>query len=337
VTYATHAQRFDVICVGDVAADVFITLAADRIREETDADGRWLMLPFGRKIPYERETTVAAGGSAANVAVGLARERLRVAVASFLAHDEIGRDLFSALHAERVDTRFMHVDSPAHTNRDFVLSLLGERTILVRHGAFGYHWPHLRPSEVPAWIHLTSLGPEASEYEDQIADWLDDNPSVVLALQPGTFQLGHGSTRLARLYPRAELLVCSVADGAQIISAMTSNELELLAELRSLGPRRVVLVDEAGGGVASDDSGLYRVPRFPDSSPPLDRTGAIDAFAAAVLAGLVRGLPLREALRRGPVNFMSVSHELGSQAGLLDDAQLADMLAEEPGFTAITC
>ncbi|HTW98786.1 MAG TPA: PfkB family carbohydrate kinase, partial [Acidimicrobiales bacterium] len=87
--FATSAQRYDVICVGDVAADVFITLPAERVRQHADGEGAWLELPFGGKVPYEGETTVAAGGNAANVAVGLARQGLRVALASFLAHDEI--------------------------------------------------------------------------------------------------------------------------------------------------------------------------------------------------------------------------------------------------------
>ncbi|HTX00435.1 MAG TPA: carbohydrate kinase family protein [Acidimicrobiales bacterium] len=337
MTYVTHAQRFDVICVGDVAADVFITLPSDRVQERVDGNGRWLELPAGVKFPYERETTVAAGGAAANVSVGLSRQGLRVSLAAFLAHDEIGRDLLSALHSEHVDTRLMHVDSPAHTNRNFVLSLHGERTILVRHGSFGYHWPHLRPSEVPTWIYLTSLGPDASEYEEQIAEWLDENPAVRLVLQPGTFQVEHGAKRMSRLLERSDVLVCSLPDAVEILESPAADELEMLAALRRLGPRHVVLIDEHGGGVAAEEAGRYRVPRFPDSSVPLDRTGAIDGFAAAVVAGVVRGLPLREALRRGPVNFMSVSHELGSQAGLLRDEQLRAMLEEEPWFAAASC
>jgi sugar/nucleoside kinase (ribokinase family) len=337
MTYFTHAQRFDVICVGDVAADVFIALRADHVREEVDAEGRWLKLPLGAKIPYERETTVASGGSASNIAVGLARQGLRVALASFLAHDEIGRDLFSALHGEHVDTRLMHVDSPARTNRSFVLSVHGERTILVRHGSFGYHWPHLRPSEVPAWLLLASLGPDATDYEDQILAWLEENPTVRLALHPGTFQIDEGAKRLSKLFERAELLICSVADGRRIVGSDAAGELELLAGLRRLGPRRVVLVTESGAGLADGQDGRLRVPHFPDSSAPLDRTGATDAFAAAVLAGIVEGMPLKEALRRGPVNFMSVSHELGSQVGLLSTDQLSAMLEEEDWFVAATC
>jgi ribokinase len=330
--YVTEAQRFDVISVGDVAADVFITLPAGRVQQVVDSEGRWLRLPLGAKLPYERETTVAAGGSAANVAVAMARQGLRVALASFLAHDEIGRDLFSALHAEHVDTRLMHVDSPAHTNRDFVLSLHGERTILVRHGAFGYHWPHLRPSEVPAWLYLTSLGPSALEYEQQIADWLDETPQVRLALQPGSVQIEEGPKRLSRLLERAEVLLCGVADARELCDGHPGKQLELLAELQRLGARHVVLVDDLGGGIASDGVHVYSVPPFPDASAPLDRTGATDAFAATVVAALVRGVPLREALRRGPVNYMNVSHELGSQVGLLFDDQLSALLAEVPDF-----
>ena len=61
----------------------------------------------------------------------------------------------------------------------------------------------------------------------------------------------------------------------------------------------------------------FVVPAYPDPVAPLDRTGAEDAFSAAVVAALVHGLSFNEALYWGPVNFMSVSHQMGSQAGLL--------------------
>jgi ribokinase len=103
---------------------------------------------------------------------------------------------------------------------------------------------------------------------------------------------------------------------------------ELLDPLLKLGPRQVVVLDETGGAVAADGAKRYLVPPFPDSSAPLDRTGAEDAFAAALAAALVRGMPFAEALRWPPVNFMSVSHELGSQAGLLHEDELRGHLDE---------
>ena len=328
MTFITAAQRYDVITVGDVATDMIIRLPEDRIRHRVDSEGQWLEIPFGEKLPIDREVTVAAGGSAANAAVALARLGLRVGLASFLAHDHVGIDLLDALHAEHVDTRLIHIDSPAHTNRDFVLSFQGNRTILVRDEAFNYHWPHLRPSEVPSWLYLTSLGREALEYQDQIAEWLAETPQVKLAFQPGTFQIEAGHDRLSSLYQRAEILICDKSQAAAIAGTAGEDTSDLVDQLRKLGPRQVVISDESGGAVATSDAGNYVMPAFPDTSLPFDRTGAADAFAATLVAGLVSGMSLPEALRWPPVNFVSVSHEIGSQAGLLTKEQLLDQLDE---------
>ena len=236
--FVTPAQRYDVISVGDVATDLFIRLSDGPVQRRVDERGTWLELPLGAKIPYEKATTVEAGGSAANAAVALARLGLRVALASFLAHDELGRDLLSALHTECIDTRLVHVDSPAHTNRNFVLSFHGERTLLIRHEQFDYHWPHLRPSEVPSWLYLTSLGLSALDYQEMIADWLDENSAVRVVFQPGTFQVEEGVERLARLYEHAEVLVCSRAQAAAMTDGRFDDPAELLDPLLNSAPVR---------------------------------------------------------------------------------------------------
>jgi len=326
--FVTPAQRYDVVCVGDVSTDVFIRLPEANFGLRTDDRGTWLEIPFGAKLPYERSTTVEAGGSAANVAVGLARLGLRVGLASFLAHDEIGRDLLAALHTEEIDTRLVHIDSPAHTNRNFVLSYRAERTILVWHEDFDYHWPHLRPSEVPTWLYLTSLGGNARAYEDQIAEWLEETPNVRLVLEPGTLQAEDGPDRLQRLLRRAEVLICDRQHASLIAGGGEKDASSLVGLLLKLGPRQVVVIDKGGGAAASDGHSHFVVPPFPDESSPLDRTGADDAFAAGVTAALIRGLPFEQALRWGPADFMAVSHHMGSQAGLLRDAEMISHLDE---------
>ena len=72
------------------------------------------------------------------------------------------------------------------------------------------------------------------------------------------------------------------------------------------------------------------VPVFPDDGPVEDRTGAGDAFAATLVAGLVSGRLLDEALVRAPVNSMRVVQRVGSQAGLLDGATIEALLAAAP-------
>jgi sugar/nucleoside kinase (ribokinase family) len=328
MSFLTAAQRYDVITVGDVATDMIIRLPEERVAQRADDTGRWLEIPFGEKIAVERDVTVAAGGSAANAAVALARLGVRVGIAAFLAHDHVGLDLLTALHAEAVDTRLVHIDSPAHTNRNFVLSFAGDRTVLVGDSAFNYHWPHLRLNEIPTWLFLTSVGRESLEYQDQIAEWLEENPTVRFAFQPGTFQVEAGHKRLARLYARAELFVCTTAQAVAITGTHSERAVDLLDPIRELGPHQVVISDDAGGAVASDGTSRFEIPPFPDSSPPFDRLGASDAFGATLVAAFVRDMPLADALRWPPVNFMSVSHELGSQAGLLRDEDLLSQLDE---------
>jgi ribokinase len=69
---------------------------------------------------------------------------------------------------------------------------------------------------------------------------------------------------------------------------------------------------------------------FPDDGPVVDRTGAGDAFAATLVAGVAAGLPLERAMARAPVNSMRVVQQVGSQAGLLDNVTVEALLAAAP-------
>ena len=57
------------------------------------------------------------------------------------------------------------------------------------------------PREVPRWIYLSSVGSDGAGYYDQIVSWLDAEPSVRLAFQPGTFQIALGAEALSRALP----------------------------------------------------------------------------------------------------------------------------------------
>src|SRR6516164_5302169 len=128
----TNRDRFDVICVGDTATDVYVTLSTVKAQIRREDGEPELLLPFGAKVPYESTITVAAGGNAANAAVACARLGLRVGLATYLGADQLGRDLVAALHEEGVSSSLVRLDPHAPTNRHFVLRLGPERTILVR-------------------------------------------------------------------------------------------------------------------------------------------------------------------------------------------------------------
>jgi sugar/nucleoside kinase (ribokinase family) len=329
-------RQWDVISVGDTATDVFIRLLEGKVKTVEDESGRWLVFPFGEKLPFDHTQTVECGGNASNAAVAFARLGLATAFATHVGDDQVGRDVQLALRREGVDTNLLRVDPDVPSNRNFVLWFGEDRTILVRNQIYDYHWPHLRPNEVPRWLYLSSVGSDAPEYYIQLAAWLDEEPSVRFAFQPGTFQIALGVRALADLYRRADLLVCNREEAVEIGGGNLHDTGDLLVRLHGLGARTVVITDGPAGAFAYDGTSRYRVPSYPNPAPPTDRTGAGDAFSATLVAALSKGHPLSAALAWGPINAMSVIQQVGSQAGLLSEREIAQCLDRAPACYSVT-
>jgi sugar/nucleoside kinase (ribokinase family) len=329
-------HQWDVISVGDTATDVFIRLLEGRVKTVEDASGRWLMFPYGDKLPFDHAQTVESGGNAANAAVAFSRLGLTTTFATHVGDDQVGRDIQLALRREGVDTHLLRVDPGVPTNRNFVLWFGEDRTILVRHQIYDYHWTHLRPSEIPRWLYLSSIGSDAPQYYDQLAEWLKAEPSVRFAFQPGTFQIALGAYALTALYRRADLLVCNREEAVEIGGGNVHDMADLLQRLHGLGAHTVVITDGPAGAFASDGTARYSVPSYPDRAPPTDRTGAGDAFTATLMAAICKGHSLDEALAWAPINAMSVVQHVGSQAGLLTEQEVKEWLVQAPASYSVS-
>jgi len=104
----------------------------------------------------------------------------------------------------------------------------------------------------------------------------------------------------------------------------------VLDELLRLGSRNVVVFDDNGGAVAASADERLQIDPYVGAEPPIDRTGAGDAFASTMVAALVNGLSLREALRWASVNHATVSSQFGTQSGLVRSDDLSRRLANAP-------
>ena len=82
----------------------------------------------------------------------------------------------------------------------------------------------------------------------------------------------------------------------------------------------------------SDGQQRLKMPLYPDPGPPVERTGAGDAFAATFVACATRGMKLEEALMWAPINSMSVVQKVGAQAGLLNESQVKSYLQNAPDW-----
>ena len=325
------ADQPDVISVGDIVTDVFIKLLDDQAKVYADSEqARWLAMPFGTKLPYDSVETIKGVGNAANAAVAFARLGLNSAYVANVGDDQAGRDMIDALHANHVDSRFVRINPDKISNVHYVLRYDVERTILIKHEDYDYHWPHLRPDEVPKWLYLSSVSEHALAYHDQLADWLEQHKDVKLAFQPGTFQMEAGVERLKRIYGLSEVLIVNREEAARITGGNIDDYHDLLGRMHALGPRIAVITDGPSGAVASDAKVVLKMPLYPDPAPPLERTGAGDAFAATFVAALIKGNTIAGALQWAPINSMSVVQQVGAQAGLLSEPELEAFLAKAP-------
>jgi ribokinase len=323
----------DVISIGDIVTDAFIELLDDQAVTYENEQGKWLAMPFGSKLPFKDSMVIQGVGNASNAAVAFARLGLNSSFVTNVGDDQEGRDMISALGKNNVDIRFVRINPGKKSNYHYVLRYQAERTILIKHEEYDYHWPHLKPDETPKWMYFSSISEHAIPYHDQVADWLDANPTVNLAFQPGTFQMEAGAERLKRIYQRTAVLILN-REEATLVGGGNHDDLnDQFDKLHALGPQVVVITDGPAGAYASDgQGGRWKMPLYPDPADPVDRTGAGDAFASTFVAALAKGNNIEGALQWAPINSMSVVQEVGAQGGLLTEEKIHEWLRKAPDW-----
>jgi len=340
---AEHATRVEagddstprVLAIGDIFTDAFIKLNEDVARIETDEKGeKRISLPFGSKPPYEGVDIVKAVGPAPNAAVAISRLGLQAELDSFVGDDEVGREAIDYLHSQHVSTDAMLIEKGLKTSYYFVLRFGAERTILVKNEQFDYKWS--APATDPNWVYLALISDASWEFHEALADYLDERPDIKLAFQPGTFHFQWGPEKLARLYGRSHIVVMNREEAVDVTGRSYDDIRELMNGLHELGPKIAVITDGPNGSYASYDGKLVTIPNYPDPGPPVDRTGAGDAFASTIVSALALGEPMETALSWAPINSMNVVQHLGAQEGLLGRDKIQSLLADAPSDYKIT-
>ena len=354
-------RQVDILTVGDVTTDAFIRLKDASVHGKVDHDECELCMSFGSKIPFEYVKVVKAVGNAANAAVAASKLGLRVGIVTNIGDDQNGHDCLKELETNKVITSHIKVHKNKATNYHFVLWYEVDRTILVNHIEYDYKLPRI---ETPKWLYLTSLASHTEAYHSEIIDFLEKNPKVKLAFQPGTFQITLGLHEIQKIYKRASVLIVNLEEAMRMLNidgrylpALIEHEkyiqessLEkeisktkldikksdkpniksLLKALAEHGPELVIITDNTNGAFMFDGDNYYHMPMYPDPRPAFERTGCGDAFAATFVAALAKGKTPLEALTWAPVNPMSVAQFIGAQEGLLSLDQLEWWLERAP-------
>lgn len=322
-------KTYDFIAIGDTVTDDFISLKDAHVNCRIDNTACELCVRFGDKVPYEALLTVYAAGNASNAAVAAGRLGLATAFVSDVGDDDLGKRMIAHLDENGVDTSLVRVHKDKLSNHHFVLLYNVERTILIRHEDYDYHLPEFDP---PKWIYFSSVRGDSVPYHNEVVAYVASHPEVKLAFQPGIFEINLGTEALKDFYATAHLFFCNKEEAARILKIESTDVRALSEGLAALGPKIVCVTDGPDGAYAYEaESGtLLKVPMFPDQNPPLDRTGAGDAFSSTFTAMLASGKSIEEALLRAPINSMAETQQIGSQTGLLSLEKLEEYLKNAP-------
>ena len=246
----------DVLVVGHLNWD--ITLRVDG-----------LPAPDGEAAIVDRDEH--AGGSAGNVAVGLAQLGVAVGVGGCVGTDARGERIIAELAAAGVDTGAVQHDAGLPTTQKYVLvDPAGEVMVLGAAGANAGFDPAGLPHGWPRGLHrlhLTSQRPATASRLAATASAAE----VPVSIDPGR--------RIGTDAPGAM--------AAAAVVFLNDREAALAVDVAPTPTRSVIVKHGPAGAELRTATGRITHPGFP--AVATDTTGAGDAFAAGYLAASLRG------------------------------------------------
>jgi len=274
-------------------------------------------------------------GAETNVAIGLARLGFKVGWQSRLGADSMARFLLAAIGGEGVDCSRVVCDASQRTGFLFKGRVDDGSDPPIEYHRQGSAASRLGANDIDeAWIadarHLHVSG-------------------VFPALSPGTLAATRRAVELARkhgrtisfdpnlrpaLWPSREAMrdaLNGLAEGCDwVLPGQAEGELltdsrdaqTIAAFYRARGAKLVVVKLGRAGAYYDGEGGCGHVPAFPVEKV-IDTVGAGDGFAVGVISGLLEGLTVPDAVRRGAWIGARAVRVRGDTEGLPTRAQLA--------------
>ena len=274
----TSQNRKQVLCVGDMVADIFSSPLT--------------RLPEPGELVLSDKITVFPGGNALNTAIALRRLGENVAVAGSIGDDSLGRLLLDQIQTQGLDVRGVRREPAGRTASTFILRAEGEdrRFIHSLGVASTFSGEHVLPELIPDnGIMLVGGYLKLGAWDDKVlADLMchaqQRNCKVVLNICIAQ-DSGVDPGRCLSLLKRVDVFVPN-EDEAGILTGETVLELQAKALLRA--GSRVVVITRGEQGLFADDGqrtvemGIFQV-------PIVDPSGCGDCFTAGLIAAMLRG------------------------------------------------
>jgi len=332
-------MKYDVITIGGIVRDFTFYIQEGEISNDN------FIFPLDSKI-LVKQAYFTNGGGANNVAVGLARFGLKVALVGRIGHDFSGQAILKNLRKNKIETKFIQTDKKLHTGVSVIIQQEKRGKILFTHrGANEKLKFETRDLKFKTkWIYLASLTGEWQKILERVFSMQEGDVRISprpvrvgprIVWNPGTAQLVAGRKKLTKFLKQTSVLILNRHEAAQLVNSkfeirnpkqiqnLKSQISKLLLKIYKLGPKIVAITAGNQGAYIYDGQRFYY--QSAKNKRPKDTTGAGDAFSSGFLAGLVLFDDIKKALRLGILNSGAVIQKVGAQEGLLDKKNLRNL------------
>jgi ribokinase len=317
--------KTQVVTIGDAMKDIFIFPDTTEMEKPISKHHeKFLTLGYGEKITVA-DSYQDVGGTACNVAVGLAKMGIKTSLISAVGKDLEGKEIMERLEKFNVHTDLLKENPKKKTSFSIIISYRGERSILVFHSFVPADFNI--PDNLDAdWIYV---GPLGENYRALFAKLipLASEKNIKIAINPGAVQIHDGLLAFGGLLPVTKILFLNKEE-AQILAGLTgvATVKEIVYVLKKTGAQTIVITCGKEGAYAAQGKEFFKIGIYP--SHLLEATGAGDAFASSFLAGIINKEDLFTCLKWGVTNSASVIESYGAQQGLLNIATIKRRVKE---------
>lgn len=274
-------------------------------------------------LAFGQDLSLSIGGAESNVAMYLADYGLPARWISRVGDDALGHMVVNRVASNGVDVSAVEVDATRSTGVYFKERLgSGTRVYYYRRGSAA---AALTPSALRTTaiatadvLHVTGITPALSDSCNQLMEAavfgrLPNDPllSFDVNWRPSLWEDGTAPDTLLRFAQAADLVFVGVDEAIELWGCTSPQD------LRSLLPEPTVLVLKDGGVGATlmvGDDSLFVAALTVDV---VDVVGAGDAFAAGLIAGMLRGMDWSHQIRLGHLTAAAALRVRGDHGPVL--------------------
>ena len=305
-------MSFDVVTFGSAIVDIF--LQSEEFRVIQDSADKFICQPFGRKMEIGNNV-ITSGGGGTNTAVSFSRQGLLTAAVCRFGDDALGQLIEEELEKEGVAGDFFVKRNEQTDTSVILIGPGGSRTILVCRGQTRLGSSDIDLAEIKSkWAYLTSLEGNLDLVERILTFAGKRNISV--GWNPGKKELAN-KDKLINLAKRVRVFNLNRKEMEDLVGKGLEED-SFWQSVRDIGAKLTVVTDGRQGAYLLYDQGLHFLPS--PKTEPADETGAGDAFGSGFVAGLIKGMEVKEAFQLAMNNGASVVQHIGSKKGLIRNA-----------------